>query len=73
MDEKQNRIERENHALDALIASFHVFEDYPDDIPLDDPSILTEEDRKALEALGYDLIDRLVAQRGSIKPPSHQG
>jgi hypothetical protein len=62
---------REDEALDALIASFYVVD--PDDlVSLDDPSILTEEDRKAIDALGDDLIDRLLAKAqesdGSTNP-----
>jgi hypothetical protein len=54
-------IERENEALDALIASFFLVDEGDVLIPLNDPAILTAEDRAALDALGDDLIDRLIA------------
>lgn len=51
----------ENIALDALIASFHVIGPRDDPIPLDDPAILSDADRAAIEGLGDDLVDRLLA------------
>lgn len=53
--------EREDQALDALIASFCI-EDDVDQTVLDDPSVLTDEDRKAIDALGDDLIDRFLTK-----------
>jgi hypothetical protein len=55
-------IEREEAALDALIASFHILGPGDELIPLDDPAILSDEDRAAIAALGDDLVDRLVAR-----------
>lgn len=45
------RREREEQALDALIASFFHISSEDDCIPLDDPPILSDEDRQALESL----------------------
>lgn len=56
-------VEREEAALDALIASFHVISEGDELIPLDDPKILSDEDLEALAALGDDLVDRLIANR----------
>ena len=53
--------DREDAALDALIASFYLIDPGDELIPLDDPAILSDEDRAALEALGTseELIERL--------------
>jgi hypothetical protein len=54
----------ENVALDALIASFNVLghdSDPDDQVPPDDPAILSDEDRAAIAGLGDDLVDRLLA------------
>lgn len=56
--------DREDHALDALIASFYMVGDEPEPIALDDPAILSDEDRAALDSLGTgdELIERLWDQ-----------
>lgn len=58
-------IEREEAALDALIASFHVLDSAEMELPpmMDDPGILSAEDHAALAALGGDLVDRLIRTR----------
>ena len=62
---------REASALDALIASyFRISED--DELFSDaDLEILSDEDRAALEALGFGLTDRLLSGRTviDVKPP----
>lgn len=55
-----NHDEREERALDALTASFYHINPDDDPDPLDDPEILDEADRRALAALGEDLVDRLL-------------
>jgi len=58
--------QQEEAALDALIASFfHISSE--DDLPEVDVSILDDADRAALDALGDDLVDRLLAQREAAK------
>ena len=59
------KVQAEEAALDALIASFFVISDGDEFIPLDDPEILSAEDHTALAALGDDLVDRLVARSQS--------
>lgn len=58
--------DRENEALDAMIASFHVLGDGDAQVPLDDPAILSEADREALDALGDGLVDRLLDGAGAM-------
>lgn len=51
--------------LDALIVlSFFQISEDDEPEPTDDLEILTEEDKSALDALGADLIDRLLASQG---------
>ena len=63
--DEYDRIKREEFALDALIASFFHVDEGDELIALDDPAILSEADRKAIEALGDDLVDRLLEKAGS--------
>jgi hypothetical protein len=53
--------------LDMLIveAFWHIEDDEPPEI---DISILTDEDRAALDALGPDLVDRLIAKHSCESP-----
>ncbi|WZO97339.1 hypothetical protein EP7_004364 [Isosphaeraceae bacterium EP7] len=67
--------EREERALDALIASFFHISSEDAVGNVDDPSVLDAEDRKAIDGLGDDLVDRLIARReageeGPVAPPS---
>lgn len=55
--------EREEQALDALIASFFHISSEDAVGNVDDPSVLDDDDRKAIEGLGDDLIDRLLAKK----------
>lgn len=64
-----SRIDRENEALNLLIASFFTISDGDDIAPLDDPAILSEEDHRAIDALGDDLVDRLLARSTADIPP----
>lgn len=70
-----NPDEREERALEALIvAAFHLSPEDP--TSFDDPHVLSEEDRQALDALGPDLIDRVLkgqpaprpARKGTVSP-----
>ncbi len=69
---REERERREERALDALAASFfHISSEDEPDAP-DDPEILDEADRRALEGLGDDLVDRLLAgeRPGARLPPA---
>ena len=64
-----DREDREDLAIDALIASFSHISEGDELVPLDDPAILSDEDHKALAALGDDLVQRLLAKSQSVEPP----
>jgi hypothetical protein len=55
--------EREAQALDALIASFFHISSEDAVGNVDDPTVLDDDDRKAIDGLGDDLIDRLIAKK----------
>lgn len=57
--------EREEQALDALIASFFHISSEDAVGNVDDPAVLDDDDRKAIKGLGDDLVDRLIAKRES--------
>jgi len=57
--------EREEQALDALIASFFHISSEDAVGNVDDPAVLDDDDRRAIEGLGDDLIDRLIAKKES--------
>jgi hypothetical protein len=65
MNGNKHQEEREEQALDALSASFIGGATDEASIPLDDPAILDEDDLRALDALGDDLVDRLLAGQTS--------
>ena len=66
MTRQEHQEEREEQALDALSASFICGATDEARVPVDDPAILDEDDLRALEALGEDLVDRLLA--GQTRP-----
>lgn len=61
---------REEQAIDALVASFFSISPEEEPEPVDDLDVLDEADRKALVALGDDLVDRLLsADKPRSLPP----
>jgi hypothetical protein len=67
--ERMARVEREERALDAIIVSCLRCPDDDGDLDTDRLPELTDEDRAAMDALGPDFIDRLLAGERPLGDP----